>query len=188
MQDAAQGLREQIRVTRSGGTVSAIACFCHSGGLPHYHGRYPIRGNHRIDQLDIKLDRIWRTVVRPEILGVDHQILNLDLAWQFKAAGLEDVQVNGHLALVSPGDGRFSLAEGAAYAVIRQKKELNGLIQMQKNHGETLAQAGFSQAEFDELIILKQVRLQYLQDEPAHVRDVMEVFSEPLMIVRGIKP
>ncbi len=125
--DAAQGLREQVRVAQSGGTVSAVACFCHSGGLTRYHGRYPLSGNHRIDQLDVKVNRICRQTVRPRQLGVDHSILNLDLAWHFRNAGLQDVQINGHLALVSPGDARFSVEEGAAYATARHQIELDGI-------------------------------------------------------------
>lgn len=175
-------------MTRPGGTVSAVACFCHSGGLPHYHGRYPLPGNHRIDELDRKLDRIWRYAVRPRLLGVDHSILNMDLAWQFKEAGLQDVQINGHLALVSPGDSRIPVDEAAAYALARQQKELDGLIGMQEKHGEQLAQDGFGPAEFEELIALKRARLAYLQDDPSRVREVMEVFSEPVIIVRGAKP
>jgi hypothetical protein len=175
-------------VARPGGTVSAIACFCHSGGLPHYHGRYALAGNHRIDKLDLKLDRIWRQVVRPRLLGVDHSILNLDLLWQFKAAGLQDVQINGHLALVSPGDARISVEEGTAYALARHRKEMDGLIRMRQEHGEELAEAGFSPAEFDELIALKRARYEYLQGDPARVQEVMEVFTEPLLIVQGTRP
>ena len=175
-------------MTRPGGTVSAIACFCHSGGLPRYHGRYPLPGNHRIDELDRKLDRIWRRTVRSRLLGVDHSILNLDLVWQFKAASLQDVQVNGHLILVSPGDARIPVEEGAAYALARHRKELDGLIRTRREHGEELAAAGFSLAEFDELIALKRARYEYLQGDPARVREVMEVFTEPLLIVRGTRP
>ncbi len=188
MADPAQGLREQVRVVRPGGVVSAIACFCHSGGLAHYHGRYPLSGNHRIDQLDIKLDRIWRQTVRPRLLGVDHNILNLDLLWQFKEAGLQEVQINGHLALVSPGDARFSVQEAAAYALARQDKELAGLIRMREEHGAELVAGGFSQTEFHELIQLKRDRIEYLQADPSRVREVMEVFAEPLLIVRGVQP
>lgn len=187
MGDPAQGLREQIRVVRPGGTVSAIACFCHSGGLPHYHGRYPLTGNHRIDELDLKLDRTWRYTVRPRLLGVDHTILNLDLLWQFKTAGLQDVQINGQLALVSPGDARIPLEDGAAYALARQQKELEGLIKMRQEHGEELAADGFSRAEFDELIALKRARYEYLQANPFCIGEVLEVFAEPLLIVRGTK-
>ena len=174
-------------MTRPSGTVSAVACFCHSGGLPHYHGRYPLPGNHHIDALDVKLDRVWRSNIRPQLLGVDHTIFNMDLAWQFKEAGLQDVQINGHLALVSPGDSRIPTEEGAAYAFARHRKEIDGLIEMQKNHGRKLAELGFSKAEFDALISLKQDRLDYLQKDPANAREVMEVFSEPLIFVKGKK-
>ena len=177
-----------MRVVRSGGTVSAVACFCHSGGLPHYHGRYPLPGNHRIDELDLKLNRLWRRSLRPRLLGADHSILNLDLLWQFKVAGFEDVQINGHLALVSPGDDRISPEAGAAYALTRQEKELAGLMRMQAEHGQELAVDGFSQTEFDELIALKRARYEYLQANPTCVGEVMEVFAEPVLMIRGTKP
>jgi hypothetical protein len=177
-----------MRVTRPGGTISAIACFCHSGNLPHYHGRYPLSGNHRIDELDLKLDRLWRRTVRPRLLGIDHTILNLDLMWHFTHTGLEDVQINGHLALVSPGDVRLSVATGAAYALARRHKELHALIRMRENHGEELDAAGFSVAEFDELIDLKRARGEYLQHNPDAAREAMEVFSESLIILQGKKP
>lgn len=34
MSDPATGLREQIRVVRKGGVVSAVVCFCHTDGCP----------------------------------------------------------------------------------------------------------------------------------------------------------
>ena len=187
MADPAQVLREKIRVVRPGGAVSAITCFCHSGGLPRYHGRYALPGNQRIDELDLKLDRLWRRLIRPRLLGVDHNVLTQELVWQFRAAGLQEVQVNGHLALVSPGDARIPVEEGAAYALARQQKELAALIRTRDQHGQELAENGFSLAEFDELIALKQARYEYLQGDPARVREAMEVFAEPLLIVRGVK-
>ena len=165
-----------------------MACFCHSGGLPHYHGRYSLPGDHRIDELDMSLNRIWRRSVRPRLLGVDHSILNLDLLWHFKAAGLEDVQINGHLSLASPGDSRISDEEAAAYALTRQKKELDKLISMREKDGEELAADGFSLADFDELIALKQARYEHIKNNPARVKEVMEVFAEPLIMIKGVKP
>ncbi|MDX1414388.1 MAG: hypothetical protein R3293_09375 [Candidatus Promineifilaceae bacterium] len=185
MSDVAQALREQVRVAIPGGTVSAVACFCHGGGLPHYHGRYPLAGNQRIDELSVKLDRIWRKNIRPELLGVDHTVPNLDLAWQFKEAGLQEVQVNGHLSLVSPGDNRIPAVEGANYAIIRQKKALDRLVQMQEKHGRRLARLGFSQVEFEELLKLKRARLRYMQEQGDEVRQVMEVFTYALLMVKG---
>jgi hypothetical protein len=137
--------------------------------------------------LDHKLNNIWRLSVRPRLLGVDHNVLNLDLAWEFRNAGLQDVQVNGHLALVSPGDDRLSVEEGAAYALARHQTEVDGIERMRREHGDRLAKDGFSHTEFDELIELKRARIDYIRDNHARVRQVMEVFPEPLLIVRGRK-
>lgn len=183
----AQGLREQIRVTRLGGVVSAVACFCHHDGLPKYHGRYPFPGNQRINELDHKLWRVWRANIRPDLLGVDHDVPNLELVWQFSAAGLEDVQINGHLKLISPGDARIPVDEAAAYALLRHRKWLERLAHWRQEHGAELARHGFSAAEFDELVSLERARYAYLQSETSCVREVMEVFVHPLLMVRGTR-
>ena len=65
MTDPEAALREQIRVTRKGGVVSAVVCFSHTDNLPHYHGRVPLPGNHRIDLLAYRLWQVWRQTVRP---------------------------------------------------------------------------------------------------------------------------
>lgn len=183
----AQVLREQIRVTRPGGIVSAVACFCHTDGLPHYHGRYPLPGNKRVDDLTHKLWQIFRRTVRPRLLNADLSAPSQELVWDFKAAGLVDVQINGHLILVSPGDSRLTLAEAAAYAFTRHEVEQERLTNMQENYGQELAAAGFSQAEFAELIELKRARDEYLRANPESVREVMEVYTDPLLFVRGTK-
>lgn len=59
---------------------------------------------------------------------------------------------------------------------------------MQENYGEELAAAGFSQAEFAELIEWKRDRDDYLKADPARVREVMEVYTDALLFVRGKKP
>lgn len=181
-------MREQIRVTRPGGSVSAVACFCHTDGLPHYHGRYPLPGNQRIDELAHKLWQVFRQAVRPRLLDADLSTLNQELLWEFKAAGLEDVQINGHLTLVSPGDARIPLEEAAAYALTRHEMERERLTNMQAQHGAELAEAGFSQAEFEELLELKRARDDYLKADPGRVRQVMEVYTDALLIVRGTNP
>lgn len=177
-----------IRVARPSGRVSAIACFCHIGNLPQYHGRYPLSGNSRLDRLNFKLERVFRLTVRPRVLGVDHTILNLDLLWQFKSVGLQNVQINGHLVLVSPGDARVPAEEGWAYALARHRQDIERLSKMRQDHGAALAEDGFSPAEFDDLIALKQARYDYLQGDPARVEEVMEVFTFPLILIRGTRP
>lgn len=184
----AQVLREQTRITKPGGVLSAVACFCHSDGLPHYHGRYPLPGNHRIDLLNHKLWQVFRRAIRPDLLGVDHGIVNQDLAWEFKGAGLVEIQVNGHLTLVSPGDTRIPLKEAIDYTLARHEIALDRVLEMQEKYGPALAEAGFSPAEFDELIELKQARDTYLKADPSRVREIMEVYTDTLIIVKGIKP
>lgn len=185
--DVAQALREQMRVVRVGGYVSAVVCFCHTDGLPHYHGCFPLAGNGRIGELTHKLWQLFRRHVRPTILKADLTTPTQALAWQFRQAGLEDVVVNGHLAVVSPGDGRFSLEEAAEYARARHERDWERLCGLWEQHAAALIAVGFSQAEYDELLALTTERDSYLQTEPAKVREVMEVYTDPLLIVRGRK-
>ena len=181
-------MREQIRVTRPGGTVSAIACFCHTDGLPHYHGRYSLPGDHRIDDLVYKLWQLFRRNVRPRLLEADLSVANQELLWEFAAAGLEEVQINGHLTLISPGDARIPLQEAGDYALARHAIEQERLENMRTRHGDELAVAGFSRVEFEELIELKRQRYEYLKADPTRVREVMEVYTDALLIVRGKRP
>jgi hypothetical protein len=181
-------LREKIRVTRPQGIVSAVACFCHTDGLPHYHGRYPLPGNHRIDDLNYKLWQVFRRTVRSRLLAADLSAVNQELVWEFRTAGLEQVQIEGHLTLVSPGDDRIPLEDGIPYALARHKAALKRVIDMQKKHGAELAAAGFSQDEFEELIALKRARYEHLRADPGRFKEVMEVYTDALLIVRGTKP
>lgn len=168
--------------------MSAVACFCHTDGLPHYHGRYPLPGNHRLDELNYKLWQVFRRYVRPGLLGVDTSLLNQDLLWEFKAVGLEQVQIEGHLSLVSPGDARIPLDDAVTYTLARHEINWDWLTNLQENHGDELAKAGFSQVEFEELMELKRVRDEYLRADPARIREVMEVYTDALLIVQGTKP
>lgn len=106
----------------------------------------------------------------------------------FRAAGLQDVQINGHLILVSPGDSRIPLEDAVPYTLSRHEIERERLENMREQYGEELAEAGFSQAEFRELMELKSARDDYLKADPERVREVMEVYTDPLLIARGTKP
>ncbi len=126
--------------------------------------------------------------MRPRLLNVDHGIVNQDLLWQFRDAGLENVQINGHLTLFSTGDDRLPVEDGQAYALASYKAILDRTRRWRKDYGAELAAAGFSDAEFEELIALKQARYDYLKEDPARIREVMEVYSDPLIFVRGRRP
>jgi len=181
-------LHEQIRITRPGGTVSAVACFCQTDGLPHYHGRYPLPGNQRLDDLSYKLWQVFRRAVRPRLLGRAPTPINQELLWEFKTAGLTDVQINGHLTLVSPGDARLPLPEAIEYSLGRHEVAWETVTTRWQNYSDELIEAGFSQSEFDELTGLMAARGAYLQADPSRVREVMEVYTDAFLMVKGTRP
>jgi hypothetical protein len=119
---------------------------------------------------------------------VDHGILNQDLLWQFRNEGLEDVHIHGYLTLFSTGDDRIPVEDGQAYALASYETVLDRVRRWRRDHGEELAAAGFSEAEFEELIALKEARIAYLKEDPARVREIMEVYSDPLIFIKGRRP
>lgn len=188
LNDPQAALREQMRVAGAGGTVSAVICFCRTDRLPRFHGRWGLPGDHRIDWLDHRLNSVWRTSVRPRLLDLDHDVVSQDVLWHFRAVGLEDVRVDGHLAVVAPGDDRIPVEEAAAYAAALYELDLKRLRSRRDEHGRELAENGFTEEDFEELIALKTARLEALQDEPHRVREVMEAYAEPMLILHGKVP
>ena len=91
------------------------------------------------------------------------------------------------MKLFSPGDERVPLEEATAYTLAAHEEALERLSRWRKEHGGKLVAAGFGEHEFEELIALKRARYEYLQDNPACVREVMEVVADPLLIVRGTR-
>jgi len=122
LNDPARALQEQMRVTRAGGTVSCVVCFCHTDRLPHYHGRSGLPGDLRIDALRHDLARVWRTTVRPRLLDLDHDVVNQDIVWHFRQAGLLDVPGRGCGLRARGAGGRARAAAGAARCVRRRAR------------------------------------------------------------------
>jgi hypothetical protein len=177
-----------MRVVKKGGTVSAILCFCHSGNLPTYHGRYLAEDNHRIDYLNLKLTRAFRVSIRSRILGFDHAVLSADVFPQFSQMGLVEIEINGHLGVVSPSDSRMDPSDAAEYSVARSQKELDTLTRLRDRHADELNADGFTHGEFVELLQLTKERHEYLRADPLRSRRMGEVFSQPLLIMRGTRP
>ena len=175
-------------MVKRGGIVSAILCFCHSGNLATYHGRYLEEENHRVDYLNLKLTRAFRVSIRSRILGFDHEVLSADVFPQFSKLGLVDIEINGHLGVVSPSDSRLNPSDAAAYSVARSQKDLDALTRLWDRHVDELDSDGFPREEFDELITLTQDRHEYLTANPHRSRQMGEVFSQPLLIMRGTRP
>lgn len=188
LNDPQAALREQMRVVRPGGAVSAVICFCRTDGLPHYHGRWDLPGDHRIDALSHELTRAWRRTVRPRLLELDHTIVNQEVGWHFRQAGLQDLHINGHVAVSSPGDDRISVSEAAEFALAMHRTSMERLERQRAEHSAELAAAGFPREDFDELLDLMTVRAERIQRDPSLVREAMEIWVEPLLIIRGTVP
>ena len=188
LNDPQAALREQMRVVRSGGTVSAAICFCRTDRLPRYHGRWGLEGDHEIDRLDDALKRAYRVHVRPQLLDLDHGVLNQEVVWHFRQAGLEDLHVRGHLSVTAPGTDDVPVTEAAAYLVRTYELEIARIRSIRAEHGDELSQHGFEAEDFDRLLAWKQARLEALRATPERVRDAMEVYVEPMLLVRGRVP
>lgn len=188
LNDPQVALQEQMRVVRPGGTVSAAICFCRTDRLPRYHGRWGLEGDHEIDQLDHALKRAYRTAVRPRLLDLDHRILNQEVAWHFREVGLEDVRVRGHLSVSAPGGDDVSVEEGAAHLQRTYDLEMANIRRIRTEHGAELAGNGFADDAFDRLLRWKQARVDALRADPERVREVMEVYAEPMLLIRGTVP
>lgn len=86
------------------------------------------------------------------------------------------------------GDARIPLDDAISYTLARHKITWDWLTNLQGKHGDELAKAGFSQAEFEELMELKCARDDYLRVDPTRIREIMEVYTDALLIVQGTKP
>ena len=97
------------------------------------------------------------------------------------------MQIDGHLSLVSPGDTRIPLEEAIAYAFEQHEATRQRLTSRWEQYGDALVRGGFSQADYDELMALRSKREAYLKEDPSRVREVLEVYTDPIQIVRGTK-
>ena len=183
-----EALREKMRVVRPGGTVSAAICFCRTDRLPRYHGRYGLAGDHDIDHLDDELKRAYRRLVRPRLLDLDHRVVNQEVVWHFRQAGLDDLRVHGHLAVTAPGTDDVPVSEAAAYLMRTYELDIARIRETRAEHGEALAKHGFGAADFERLLAWKQARVDALRADPDRVRDAMEVYAEPMLFIRGTVP
>lgn len=111
-----------------------------------------------------------------------------DLAWHFRDAGLQDIQVNGHLATVSPGDDRLPHDEAQAYALERMERDVVGLQQRWAAHAIELDRAGFAEADYLELLQLAEARISAARSDPSRALRAMEVRVEAMLFVRGTVP
>jgi SAM-dependent methyltransferase len=178
-------LREMARVTKPGGVISSLSCFCKSGGLPLFHGLELWEGMERYAELEPRVRSAFRRLVRNPGLGLPNG-KDLDVWADYARAGLVDLQISGGLPADAPADARWSEEEGMDWLKRRERVELQLFERLGGDHAR-LERAGVTRQEVDELLALTKRRFTHLQSAGV-LRGNMDAFADPYVIISGRVP
>lgn len=178
-------LREMARVTKRGGVISSISCFCKSGGLPLFHGLESWEGMERYAELEPRVRGAFRTVVRNPGLGLPNG-KDLDVWGDYARAGLTDLHITGYLPVYAPADSRWTEEDGLDWLARREKVELQLFDRLGGDHAR-LESAGVTRHEVDELLALTKRRFAHLRSGGI-LRRNMDAFADPQIIISGRVP
>jgi SAM-dependent methyltransferase len=178
-------LREMMRVTKRGGVISSISCFCKSGGLPLFHGCETWKGRQRYAELEPRVRSAFRQLVRNPGLGLPNG-KDLDVWADHQRAGLVDLRISGYLPVYAPADARWTEEDGRDWLQRRERIELQLFERLGGDHSR-LESAGVTKKEVDELLLLTKRRFAYLRS-PGRARRSMAVFADPNVIISGRIP
>jgi SAM-dependent methyltransferase len=175
-------LREMARVTKRGGVISSISCFCKSGSLPLFHGVEMWEGMERYAELEPRVRSAFRTLVRNPGLGLPSG-RDLDVWADYARVGLADLRISGYLPVYAPADARWTEEEGLDWLRRREKVEMQLFDRLGGDHAR-LAGAGVTRQEVEELMALTQRRFAHLRSGGA-LRRNMDAFADPQVIISG---
>ena len=178
-------LREMARVTKPGGVISSLLCFCKSGGLPLFHGLELWEGMERYAELEPRVRSAFRRLVRNPGLGLPNG-KDLDVWADYGRAGLVDLRISGYLPVYAPADARWSEEEGLDWLKRRETVELQLFERLGGDHAR-LERAGVAKQEVDELLALTKHRFAHLRSAGV-LRRNMDAFADPHVIISGRVP
>jgi SAM-dependent methyltransferase len=178
-------LREMKRVTRPGGVISSLSCFCKSGGLPLFHGVEVWEGMERYAELEPRVRSAFRRLVRNPGLGVPSG-KDLDVWADYGRAGLVDLRISGYLPIFAPSDARWTVEEGLDWLQRRERVEMQLFERLGGDHSR-LESAGVTREEVDELLTLTRRRFAHLRSDGV-LRRNMDAFADPQVIISGRVP
>ena len=178
-------LREMARVTKPGGVISSLSCFCKSGGLPLFHGLELWEGMERYAELEPRVRSAFRRLVRNPGLGLPSG-KDLDVWADYARAGLVDLRISGYLPVYAPADARWSEEEGLDWLKRRETVELQLFERLGGDHAR-LERTGVTRQEVDELLILTKRRFAHLRSAGV-LRRNMDAFADPNVIISGRVP
>jgi SAM-dependent methyltransferase len=178
-------LREMARVTKRGGVISSLSCFCKSGGLPLFHGLELWEGMERYADLEPRVRSAFRRLVRNPGLDLPNG-QDLDVWADYARAGLVDLRISGCLPVYAPADARWSEEEALDWLKRREKVELQLFERLGGDHTR-LESAGVTRQDVDELLALTRRRFAHLGSAGVMRRN-MDALADPHVIISGRVP
>lgn len=180
-------LREMRRVTRPGGVIASISCFCKSGALPLFHGVEQWDGMARYAELEPRVRAAFRQGVRNPGLGLPSG-RDLDVWGDYAAAGLVDLRMTGYLTVYAPADSRWSDEDARDWLARRERVEANLFERLAKEGVSKLAPWGVTPDEVEELRLLTQRRYAFLRGEVGRHRRNLDAMADPNVLIVGRVP
>jgi len=180
-------LREMRRVTRRGGVVASVSCFCKSGSLPIFHGveRWP--GMERYAELEPRVRAAFRKGVRNPGLGLANG-KDLDVWADYAKAGLVDLRIDGYMEMYAPADARWTDEESADFLERRERIEMQLFERIAKAGAHLLAPHGVTEKDVEELAALTSARYAHLRADVFSARRNMDVIADPNVLITGRVP
>lgn len=180
-------LREMRRVTKPGGLIASLSCFCKSGNFPMFGGVHEMPGIERYNDLRVRFADTRRVHVRNPALGLPNG-KDLDVWGDYARAGLVDLRIDGFLTMFAPGDARWSAADAREYVEGRGRIEREMMERLSDADVAKLERGGFSRAELAELRALTAQKYAWLLADDARIRRGMEVLADPSVLITGRVP
>jgi len=179
LSDPKAGLQELIRVCKPGGVVS---CVIATNALPkaHWQGEYPFDVHGDLPRLSALENRIF-TALHAEKQRISNNELSL-----FRQLGLEELHIHPFSHLICYSDSNYSLEYRQELAIDETAEEISWLKTRYAANEDFYAENGFGRNDFDKLIHLLEMKLDYLRENLA-VDDSYEWHGGYNYIITGKK-
>lgn len=186
LKDPMKSIVEMRRVAKSGGSVSAIACY-QAEGLKGFPGDYDFPEFKRLQKLMEKFEKIRHEKIFFPTFGISPETQYLQFPLLFRKAGLRNIEMNGHLYLFSISDFRYTLDEMRGYILRNYKNTVKTIEKYKHDRLAELLEGGMSADEMEETLKLLRKKRDYLLEDTNRIRGVMEIIAEPEIIITGTK-
>lgn len=159
LSDPVAGLKEMIRVCKKGGNVSVSAS---AKNFPHieWNGDCPFQENDKLIKLRNKQDRIYRKITNAIVLEQDSYWNMMRYPKMFAICGLTNIMLHPYAAGFSYNDSYWSDDFKRQKIMSGVGREIEFLEREKEN--PNYANNGFSNNDFEELILLYKQKQDYL--------------------------